>query len=292
MRSHRVLASTLLLAAALTLTACDDGGTGTGAGPTSPGGPTNPGAQSSPGSPTLDLVGRTYVGDQVAVGGEPDPLVKNTTIRLTFSDGSIGASAGCNQMGGNATWDDGVLHAKTLFSTEMGCAQPLMKQDKWLADFLSSEPTLQQSGGTLTLSADDTVVALADEQVVVPDVTLTGTTWQLDTVINGDVASSVPAGVRSTLYFDVMGRVTVRPGCNSGSSEYTATDDTITFKPIALTMMACPGAKMEIENSVIGVLDGAVAYSIDGTTLTLTPPKAGPDGTTALIYRARSGEAR
>jgi heat shock protein HslJ len=102
MRTHRALTPVLLLTAALTLAACGD---------------TDDPAPADPGQ--LDLVGRTFVGDQVTVDDEPEPLVMNTSIRLTFSDGSIGASAGCNQMGGDATWDDGVLKVQNMSTTEM-----------------------------------------------------------------------------------------------------------------------------------------------------------------------------
>ena len=271
MRTHRALAPVLLLAATVTLVACGD--------------------SSSSGSPDdtsqLDLVGLTYVGDDVTVDGAPSPLVKGSTIRLTFSDGSIGASAGCNQMGGDASWDDGLLKAQNLFMTEMGCSEPLMKQDAWLSDFLSSEPTLTQDADTLTLTSDGTVITLTDEEVAVPDVALTGTKWQLDTIITGDTASSVPAGVVSTLLLGEDGRAQVRPGCNTGNGAFTVEGSVITFDPIATTMMACPDPAMQVEGTVLAVLNGDVDFSVDGTALSLTPPQATADGTTSLIYRAR-----
>ena len=58
--------------------------------------------------------------------------------------------------------------------TEMACAEPLMQQDTWFADILTSEPTLQQDDTTLTLTSDGTVVVFTDEEVVVPDASLTG----------------------------------------------------------------------------------------------------------------------
>jgi heat shock protein HslJ len=271
MRPHRALTPVLLLTATVTLVACGD--------TSSPGSPD--------GSSPLDLVGLTYVGSAVTVDGAPYPLVKGSTIRLTFSDGSIGASAGCNQLGGDASWDDGMLKAPNLFMTEMGCSAPLMRQDTWLADFLSSEPTLTQDADTLTLTSDGTVITLTDEEVAVPDVALTGTKWQLDTIITGETASSVPAGVVSTLMLGEDGRAQVRPGCNTGNGAFTVAGPVITFDPIALTAMACEGARTQVETTVMSVLDGDVDFSVDGTTLTLTPPQPTPDGTTSLIYRAR-----
>lgn len=269
MRTRYALTPLLLLSATLALTACGSG------------------SQDAADPATLDLVGATFVGDDVTVDGAPNPLVKGSTIRLTFSDGSIGASAGCNQMGGGATWDDGVLRTSNLFTTEMACEEPLMRQDTWLADLLSSEPTLQRDGDLLVLTNEGTVITLTDERIAVPDVALTGTTWQLDTIITGDAASSVPGGVTSTLRFTADGRVQVRPGCNTGNGSYAVDGSVVTFEPIATTKMACPGPQMQVESTVLQVLDGSVDLSIDGTALTLTPPQATTDGTTALIYRAR-----
>lgn len=269
MRRHPALAPVLLLAVSLTLAACGD---------------TEPAAPSEPDQ--VDLVGRTFVGDQVTVDDEPSPLVKDTSIRLTFSDGSIGASAGCNQMGGDATWADGVLKVQNMFTTEMACDEPLMQQDTWLSDFLSSEPTVQQDGDTLTLTSGGTVVVLTDEEVAVPDVALTGTTWTLDSIVAGDAVSSVPSGVTSTLTFTDKGRVQVRPGCNTGNGGYSVDDAAITFDPIAVTRMACDGPRGDVEDTVLGVLDGQVPFVIDGDTLTLTPAQPTADGTTGLVYRA------
>ena len=63
-----------------------------------------------------------------------------------------------------------------LAMTEMACDEPLMQQDTWFADILTSEPTLLQDDTTLTLTSDDTVIVFTDEEVVVPDASLTGTT--------------------------------------------------------------------------------------------------------------------
>ena len=271
MRTHRLaVVPFLVLTTALSIGACgDEKGT-------APSGPSQ-----------LDLVGRTYVGDDVTVDDQPYPLVKGSQLRLTFDDGSLGASAGCNSMGGDASWEGGVLNVsgEGLAMTEMACAEPLMQQDTWFADILTSDPRLQQDVTTLTLTSGSTVIVLTDEEVVVPDASLTGGTWQLDSIITGDAASSVPQGVKSTLRFGQDGRVEVRPGCNTGSGGYTTTDTTIVFEPIALTLMACPGPESQVETEVLGVLDGTVTFSIDGESLVLTAQNASGSGATGLVYR-------
>ena len=57
------------------------------------------------------------------------------------------------------------------------------------------------------------------------------------------------------------------------------TDTTITFGPLTLTRMACPQPQMDLENAVVAVLTGEVAYTIDSSTLQLrTTTDAGEIG--------------
>jgi len=263
-----VLAPTLL---ALLLTACAAGT-----------------SSSPPAShtPQGDLAGHSFVGDQVSVNGARKQLAKGTTIHVTFSPRAIAASAGCNQMSGPATWQDGTLHVGDLAMTQIGCEKPLMRQDDWLSGFLSSAPTWKQSGATLTLTGNGTVITLTDKEIAMPDTTLTGRTWRLTTTTDGDVGGSVPSGVTSTLQFGDDGRVQVRPGCNTGNGSYTVASDSITFGAIAVTMMACPDPQMRVEHTVLQVLQGAVPFSIDGDQLTLRSTDEHSGQTVTLVYRA------
>lgn len=244
---------------------------------------------STPADPNqLDLAGQTFLSKDVTVNDQAYPLVKGSQLRLSFEDGAIGASAGCNSMSGDATWSSGtlIIDGQGLSMTEMACDEPLMQQDTWFADILTSKPTLLQNDSTLTLTSEDTVIMFTNEEVVVPDASLTGTTWQLDSIVSGDAASSVPEGVKSTLSFADSGDLTVSPGCNNGSGSYTATKDTLTIGPIATTLMACPPPASEVEGAVLGLLQGDVSYSIDGNTLVLTAQKVTGPGANALVYKA------
>ncbi len=196
-RSNVGVALFMVLPALLALTACGSEDTQTPADPNQ-----------------LDLVGQTFLSNDVRVSDQPYPLVKGSQLRLSFEDGAIGASAGCNSMSGDARWSTGTLtiDGQSLAMTEMGCDEPLMQQDTWFADILTSKPTLLQDDTTLTLTSDDTVIVFTDEEVVVPDASLTGTPWKLDSIIAGDAASSVPEGVTSTITFgdDGQGRSRAR----------------------------------------------------------------------------------
>ena len=69
---------------------------------------------------------------------------------------------------------------------------------------------------------------LTDREAAEPDRALAETTWAVDTLVDGQTASSVPAGATATLVFGAD-RVAISAGCNSGSADYTMTGDTIRF---------------------------------------------------------------
>lgn len=89
--------------------------------------------------------------------------------------------------------------------------------------------------------------------------------------MDGQVASSTPAGAAATLRFD-KGNVRVSAGCNSGSAPYQVSGTTIRFERPAMTRKACAEDVMVLERAVLAVLDGAVAFEISSSQLRLLHP--------------------
>jgi heat shock protein HslJ len=220
--------------------------------------------------------GKTYL--STAVKGAT--LVSGSRIRLSFKDGSLSAGAGCNAMGGAFTIAAGRLTTSQMISTEMGCAAPLMQQDQWLAHLLT-DAAITIAGDQMTLDDGTTQVTFLDRELADPDRLLEGTHWTLDGIVTGDAASSVPAGVTSTLVI-TAGQAAVDTGCNSGSATVQVETDTMTFGPMALTRKACPEGPTSVESAVVGVLDGTVHHTIEADVLTIDGDGNG------LIYRAAS----
>jgi len=242
------------LAAAL-LAACTAGG----AAVTSPAAPSPP---ASPPAPATQLDGRTFV----STGLTGRALVAGTKVTISFRDGQLGASAGCNSMGGAYTLAaDATLALGPMATTEMGCAAPLMAQDEWLGGFLPGA-TVVLSGTTLTLSKGGTTLTMADRATT--DLPLEGTLWTLDGLVSGDTVASVPQGVIATLVF-AGGRVAVRTGCNTGDGAVTVADGRISFGSLLLTKRACTVPAGEVESQVVAVLAGAQPFEIDGDRLTI-----------------------
>lgn len=261
MRSRPLLHLAAVLAVLAVLVAACSAGAGTLA-PT-PGG--DPPAAAAPGG----VEGRTFL----ATDAFGRALVPGSRVRISFADGQIGASGGCNSMGGPYAIDGDRLVVRQLAMTEMACEPRLMDQDAWLASLLDGA-TIRLDGDTLTLSNDGAALNLVDREVADPDRPLVDTRWIVDGLVTGDAVSSVPVGVVAALTF-TAGRVDVEAGCNRGGGAVAATDVTLTFGPIALTKMACEVGAMAVERLVSDVLSGSVQYTIEAGTLTLDAGAAG-----------------
>lgn len=248
-----------------TVPAGSPGGPGTGSG--SPPADQGGGQSGNPG-----LAGRTFLSIDVTENGNPRPLTGETRVRFRFTDdGRLIADAGCNSMQSPVRFNGDRLEVPELSITGMGCDKPRHDQDAWLAEFLQGKPSLSLDGSGLILRSASTELIMVDGDVAEPDLGLQGPRWAVDTLVTGEVASSVAAGTEASLVFGAD-TVTVAAGCNSGSGRYQVNGDTLRFEAIATTRKACEPDVMRLEDAVLGVLDGEVTYTIDADRLTLKHP--------------------
>ena len=230
-----------------------------------------------------DLDGRAFVSTGVTVDGADRPLVPGSLIRMTFADGRLSMNANCNTMSDQVQFDGNRMKlAGALATTEMGCPESLMSQDRWLADQLTTGGDLTVRGDVLTFVSAGTTITLQDSRTATPDAPLVMTEWVLDTIVEGDVASNVPAGVTANLSFGSgLPRAFVQTGCNAGSGDVEVGPSTLVFGALELTQRAClDPASMAVETAIVAVLQGDVAYVVAGGTLTLT------NGDRSLSWRA------
>ena len=223
-----------------------------------------------------DPWGRDFLSTAVTEDGRDRPLAAGTRIRLSFSDdGRLLASAGCNSMSGQAEIRDGRLLIGDLATTEMGCDPGRHAQDEWLARFLGGEPRFRLEGPEMTLSGDGTEIRLTDREVADPDRPLRGTRWVVDTVVDGQSASSVPEGADAHVILNEDNGFGGSTGCNQmgGSAAVDEDAGTVTFSDVIATKMACEDDRMALERAVLSVLDGEVTYEIKADRLTLTHPR-------------------
>jgi heat shock protein HslJ len=111
---------------------------------------------------------------------------------------------------------------------------------------------------------------------------LAGTSWLLGEVGGTPVASGTPADI---LFTDT--EVSGSAGCNRFFGSYTTDGSaTLTFGPLATTMMSCGEATDAFEQGYLAALGTVATYAIDGDALTLSDAS----GTAVLAY-SRSAPA-
>ncbi len=241
-----------------------------------------PGASTTSGAGSSAFDGRTFLSTEV-VGHS---LVDGTKVRLSFDGPTLSRNSGCNTTGSGYTMtDDRLRVVGEGFSTMMGCEPDLEAQDRWLEEFLTSGPSYSATGDELRLiSGDVTVVLTADDTDAAP---LVGTAWSLETITEDGTATSVPAGIEApTIFIGEDAMAEIFTGCNTGgaavgTSPSSGGQESLHFGALRTTKMACDEAAMELETTVLSVLDSDPAFTIEGDLLELT----GEDGV-SLIYRA------
>lgn len=257
---RRFLRTIGILALLAAITACGDGATN---GPTS-------------GVPSAgDLDGRLFLAEGLA---------------LSFLDSQLSAQPGCNTIGGPFAIEDGRLVVTVLSTTSMACEDPaLMDRDTVFAAFVEARPTITLDGPTLTLATAGTTWVLTDREVAVPDRGVAGR-WTLETLVDGDTASSVPAGVDAELIVPPPTATvsTWTAGCGSTAAEVLVDEParTLAFTGAERGAVedcrpsAIPEEEARVHDAMDAVLTGTVSYEVDADVLTIT------NGARALQFRA------
>lgn len=228
-----------------------------------------------------DLNGRTFISEQV----EGDQIPGGGPLTIGFDGKQISTFAGCNHGSGSAELADSRITTQ-LAMTMMACAPPVGDSDAWVSKFFGAKPTWSLSGDTLTLQTDAATVTLRDKKIANPDRPLTGTTWQVTSLVSAQAVSTSVALEQSkpTLTIGDDGAVSGSTGCNriTGRATISGSPAVIEFGPLAATRMACPPDVTEVEQAVLRVLKGTVQTSIDADELKLS----GTDGN-GLVLRAQ-----
>lgn len=89
-----------------------------------------------------------------------------SNLRIVFDDpdgasATLGVSGGCNLIGGEIRFDDGVLiSVDGWIQTEMACDEPLMKLDTDTIALLDARPTVTLDGDRLVIDGGATALTL------------------------------------------------------------------------------------------------------------------------------------
>ncbi|MVU77958.1 META domain-containing protein [Nocardia sp. ET3-3] len=218
------------------------------------------------GTPAAALMGHTYV--STAVSGTAIP--GGGPLTLTFADGRISATSGCNTATGPVDLQGNTLQVGEMAATLMACPGETAGADGWQDGLLRSQPTWTLVGDTLTLKGNGSTVTLRDRKAVHPDKPLTGTPWIVTTLLRPDaeVRSTTLDEVRPALTISPDGKVSGTAGCNTMTGTAQIDGDTVTFT-IATTRMMCDPQVMDVERQVLQALDGKTKATIDSNELTI-----------------------
>ncbi|MFE3194012.1 META domain-containing protein [Nocardia sp. NPDC059240] len=221
---------------------------------------------SESGTPSAALMGHSFV--STAVSGTAIP--GGGPLTLSFADGRISATSGCNTMTGPVDLQGNTLQVGELASTLMACPGDTAGADGWQDGLLRSQPTWTLVGDTLTVKGNGSTVTMLDRKAAHPDKPLTGTTWIVTALLRPDaeVRSATLDENRPALTITPDGKVSGSAGCNTLTGTAAIDGDTVTFQ-LATTRMACDPAVMDVESQVLQALDGKTKATIDSDELTL-----------------------
>ncbi|MDX1659438.1 MAG: META domain-containing protein [Nitriliruptorales bacterium] len=224
-----------------------------------------------------------YLGQWVlvdsSVDGAPIDVPDDRRITLTIEEEQLGGTAACNSYGGGHAITGNSFQTEGFMMTEMACEpQGAMEAESRYMAALSAVDTIRREGDQLVLTGPgieltfDPVAPVEDEAVV-------GTRWVLDTLIDGEVASSVQGDGFLLLRED--GSLDGSTGCRDLHGRWELNGDQLVLPQFGADG-DCEAALRDQDSHVIGVLEGG-RLEVDGKRLTVTA-----DGGQGLGYRAEN----
>ena len=206
----------------------------------------------------------------------PEPVGGRAT--LTVTDDALSGTSFCNSYSGSYRLDGDDFAVSGLSSTEMGCAPELMDAE---AVYLEALAAVEQAGnaeGYLVLSGGDAELRYRPLPEV-PASDLTGTGWVLETLLDGEVASSTTGG-RAELELSDDGTFTATTGCRELTGSWSLDGDVVRVTGVAPADETCDPDAAEQDEQVVAVLSGDFQVAVTEDSLTVT----GADGL-GLVYR-------
>ncbi|MFE1575071.1 META domain-containing protein [Streptomyces fradiae] len=225
--------------------------------------------------PDIPLTGTHWSLDALTVDGARKAAPARSTASIEFKpDGTAHGSTGCNRFTAKAAVSGDTVTVGEVTMTEMACEKPVQDfEDAFRATFTGTlRAELGESGGTdrLTLTAPGGDSLALSER---PEAPLKGTTWAVDTLLEGGTAGSLPEGVKGRPHLTIAADGSARGnlGCNNFTATVRTDGDKLTFDRLAVTRRMCTTLQNGLEQKLYGTLgSGPVTYRIDGRQLTVT----------------------
>jgi heat shock protein HslJ len=199
------------------------------------------------------------------------PIAAGHPITLQIDGTQVGGSAACNSYGGKLEIDGTTIKISELIQTEMACADAgVMASEAAYLGAVSEVTTAARDGDDLVLSGPQVELHFTLVPPV-PNADLVGPVWVLESLISGEVVSSVTDDP-ATLQLNADGTLAASTGCRDVTGHYTVSGNTVQVTLDPYDMIACAdplGSQDTHVLAVIGAADG-FTVTIQGESLTLT----------------------
>lgn len=220
---------------------------------------------------------------QLVSGGTdagPVPIVDDHPITLTVEGSTIGGTAACNGYGGKIQPTGGGIRITDLAWTAMACMpDEVMAAEAAYTRALAAVTAIRADGEQLVLEGPGIELRF-DALPEPPTAELVDTTWVLDTLLSGNVASA-PMGEPATLELRSDGTFTGSTGCRPFDGEWVEAGEQLMATTFAMGDVACPAELAEQDSHLVSVIGDGFVPSVEDGMLTLLD-----SGGVGLVYRA------
>jgi heat shock protein HslJ len=224
-----------------------------------------------------EVVGAWFLAEGSA-DGQPLPQPAGPHATLDVEPDALGGRSFCNLYSSTYRLDGASLVIDGLGGTEMGCEPDVMAAETAYLSALGRADTVALEGADLVLTGDGVRLRFSPVPPL-PDRSLAGTRWVLETLVDGEVAAST-LGEPAVLLLDADSRASASTGCREVTGTWLLDDGALVIDDL-LVDGDCPADIAQQDGHVTAVLGSAPTAQVEEDRLTLT----GPDGR-GLIYRA------
>lgn len=202
--------------------------------------------------------------------GAAVPIATGHPITLKIDGTVVGGSSACNQYGGTLEINGTTVKISALSMTEMACQDDRAMASE--AAYLAALPRVtgaERDGDGLVLTGTD--VELRFTRIPpVANAELVGPLWSLDSLISGQVASTVLAA--PTLQLKADGTLTASTGCRDLTGRYTVSGNTVkvTLDPYDLIACAEPMGSQDVHVMKVIGAGGGFKIAIQANSMTAT----------------------
>ena len=218
--------------------------------------------------PSLDAIDGDWLLVDATIDGNDLELNDLYDVTMNVAGSDIGGRAACNSYFGTAEINGNAFSVAGVGQTEMGCEAPIMELESAYVQALVRVSSASRSGDSLQLSGESITMSY---KIIppVPTAELVATNWLLDTLIQGEAASSTSSNAEDAiLLLNADGTFVGGTGCRTISGDYVVSGGTLQFTSWGADG-ECSSELEQQDNDVISVLEDRLSVEINGDRLTL-----------------------